>query len=541
MHVDVTWPRRGAAALAALLVAALLAAVPTTARAETPGGGAFVVQAYDDLFGRAPDEGGHRFWTRELQRGVSQGAVLASLIDSPEYLGKGGTITRLYWAGLDRDPDIAGFRFWLSVPDLSGLATSFANSDEFRQRYDALDDRAYVDALYRNVLDRPGDAGGLDFWTGRLASGTTRASVLASFAGSPEYVESTRSEVTILAIYAGLLGRRVDAQGLAYWSGRIDDGMDVGRFIDDVIGDAEYQARFPDGSRNPALHPFDATSPWNTPVGSGARYASTTDARTVAIQDDRFVLWTNAEEFSQPIYTATTSSPFVRVRLDDSPTGPRTITIRWPNGAVPDPAGDGNVNIITTDGDTAWDLWLVRRDGDGWRAGFGTLVDLRGSGFENGTRAAWASAIGGLIRIHELDQLEIPHAIALAADRRYLAEPFLWPSWGHPGSTSGFSGPLPYGTLVVVDRDVDVAALGLSPATEAVVRAMQDYGAYVVDLAGGEAIYAEPGVDADKLRDIRDELRSIRPHLRVVTNNTLATPGGGGTPRVAPAGPLRGS
>ena len=40
------------------------------------------------------------------------------------------------------------------------------------------------------------------------------------------------------------------------------------------------------------------------------------------------------------------------------------------------------------------------------------------------------------------------------------------------------------------------------------------------------------------LNVIRQELGALRPHLRVVTNNTLSTPGGGGTPRVDPAEPL---
>jgi hypothetical protein len=34
---------------------------------------------------------------------------------------------------------------------------------------------------------------------------------------------------------------------------------------------------------------------------------------------------------------------------------------------------------------------------------------------------------------------------------------------------------------------------------------------------------------------MRRDLAKIRPHLRVVTNNTPTTVGGGGTPRAAPA------
>jgi hypothetical protein len=74
-------------------------------------------------------------------------------------------------------------------------------------------------------------------------------------------------------------------------------------------------------------------------------------------------------------------------------------------------------------------------------------------------------------------------------------------------------------------------------------RALQDYGAYLVDSAGDLAFYAEPNVEDDPalgevgaLNDARSDLGKIVPQLRCVTNNTAASPGGGGAPR-APAAP----
>ena len=45
----------------------------------------------------------------------------------------------------------------------------------------------FVEQLYRNVLDRPGEAGGVAYWTGLLEDGlASRAIVLAGFAESAE-------------------------------------------------------------------------------------------------------------------------------------------------------------------------------------------------------------------------------------------------------------------------------------------------------------------------------------------------------------------
>ena len=41
-----------------------------------------------------------------------------------------------------------------------------------------------VTALYQNMLDRAADAGGLAFWVGRLSDGVSRGAVLADFTNS---------------------------------------------------------------------------------------------------------------------------------------------------------------------------------------------------------------------------------------------------------------------------------------------------------------------------------------------------------------------
>jgi Ca2+-binding RTX toxin-like protein len=105
-----------------------------------------------------------------------------------------GAVYRMYEAALDRVPDAGGLRYWVAMVDggasLKDIAGGFLNSPEFKTNVGAnLSDAAFVDALYQNVLERPGEQAGLDYWTGLLASGAaTRSDVLIGFSESPENV-----------------------------------------------------------------------------------------------------------------------------------------------------------------------------------------------------------------------------------------------------------------------------------------------------------------------------------------------------------------
>ena len=100
---------------------------------------------------------------------------------------------RLYNASFKRLPDPDGLRYWIEnfssgKDDERAVASSFLVSEEFRQRYgEDVSDSTYVNTLYKNVLDRDADTGGLNYWLGQLSSGAeTRYEVLLGFAESAE-------------------------------------------------------------------------------------------------------------------------------------------------------------------------------------------------------------------------------------------------------------------------------------------------------------------------------------------------------------------
>ena len=104
--------------------------------------------------------------------------------------GTAGQAYRLYQAAFDRTPDKVGLGFWIDVLDhgapVQDAARDFVGSKEFKDLYGAnLSDAQFVDALYQNVLHRPAEGAGFDFWVSSLQI-VSRAEVLVNFSESAE-------------------------------------------------------------------------------------------------------------------------------------------------------------------------------------------------------------------------------------------------------------------------------------------------------------------------------------------------------------------
>ena len=108
--------------------------------------------------------------------------------------GVAGEAYRLYQASFDRTPDAPGLAFWIGHLDrgaisLQDAAEAFLASPEFAGTYgenSTLQDAAFLDLLYLNVLDRLPDAPGYAFWQDQQAAGLSRAEMLVFFSESTE-------------------------------------------------------------------------------------------------------------------------------------------------------------------------------------------------------------------------------------------------------------------------------------------------------------------------------------------------------------------
>lgn len=110
--------------------------------------------------------------------------------------GTGGQAYRIYQAAFDRTPDAGGLGFWLSAMDkgstLEQVAAGFMTSPEFVKLYGANPgNKELVSKIYTNVLHRPAEQGGLDYWSSALDNKlVTPAQVLAMISESAENQEA---------------------------------------------------------------------------------------------------------------------------------------------------------------------------------------------------------------------------------------------------------------------------------------------------------------------------------------------------------------
>ena len=137
----------------------------------------------------------------------------------------------------------------------------------------------FVEQLYRDLLWREGETGGVDYWTDRLESASlSEAEVLDRFLRSPEFSEGAG---LILSFYQGVLGRSADACGLDYWMAQFNAGVPVESIATRMLSSVEFTDQFGvlDSSavittlfaevldRTPSAEEFDQ---WSGALGNGA-------------------------------------------------------------------------------------------------------------------------------------------------------------------------------------------------------------------------------------------------------------------------------
>lgn len=176
----------------------------------------FVELLYQNVLGREADAGGLANWVARLGGGTSRAAVVLGFSESAEFSKStladatrftqerdsavwADDIYRLYQATLDRDPDQAGFLGWAEKlaagRSFLTAVSGFVNSKEFQAAYGTLDDGAFVDLLYQNVLGREADATGRANWLAKLSSGASREQVVAGFSQSAEFTAATSADL----------------------------------------------------------------------------------------------------------------------------------------------------------------------------------------------------------------------------------------------------------------------------------------------------------------------------------------------------------
>lgn len=199
---------------------------------------------YVDLLGRQADSSGLGYWTNRLSSDLSKGDLALQFAKTDEWLGV--VVDDLYFSILGRGPDAGGRAFWISQlksgRPTAEVVASFFSSPEYFQSVGGTNP-LFVDALYQAILARSPDAQGKAFWVGRLNGGEPRGTlsslVFTSYESGGRRVDS---------LYAKLLKRAPDAGGRDYWANYLTSGDEI-VLAALLVGSDEYQilaeSRFP--------------------------------------------------------------------------------------------------------------------------------------------------------------------------------------------------------------------------------------------------------------------------------------------------------
>ncbi len=340
-------------------------------------------------------------------------------------------------------------------------------------------------------------------------------------------------------------------------------------------------------TRDVRAWPFAADSIWNTPIGSGARFGPT-NFSDVPGGD----VWAPMPHIDEEYIALTPQAPLTPIYYSDASWdadknrcvafSPRRLLTTVPMPAdflVAHSNENAGAAFLMPDGKTIHQMQPLARCSAG---GYGTSlltfapVDIYGDGRLGAHGGSGLSSIGGSLRVGELRPGGQPprHALKVNVYSREELSPcatmkdcYVWPArtgdghaFGRYGKAGKPSPAMRMGALLAIPSSTAVASLGLetSPA-KMLAWTLQNYGAYVVDDTWAPAFHFSASREptgsftaqfekdwgfkvTQRVRDgspwVRDVQR-LRRALRVVTNNTPSTVGGGGTRLQPPAPPFR--
>lgn len=199
----------------------------------------YIASAYQNILGRPVDATSLTNWTYLLDHGMSRSTFAMTLTHSPEYYHN--VIDAAYEKYLGRVPDATGLGYWTTQMQ-NGLSDELLEalligSDEYYQRSGGTN-KAWVDALYHDLLGRDADPQGEAAWTQLLASGGSRFEVAYGFTGSIE-----REAARIRSDYNTYLQRPATDADVATWTGFFATGTSNETVIAGFVAADEYFAR----------------------------------------------------------------------------------------------------------------------------------------------------------------------------------------------------------------------------------------------------------------------------------------------------------
>ncbi len=242
---------------------------------------------------------------------------------------------------------------------------------------------------------------------------------------------------------------------------------------------------------------FAEWSPWNTAIPDDPRLAPDSEevvaALTVSGRATALLY-----DFGVPVYEAEVDAPRVSVTCRQDwgwcPVEGEEVPI--PAGAQPSSGDDGSLVVIDREAGRVWDFWQAREvDSGQWSVSWGTWAELDGDGIgpeegvNGGATGSGINLLAGVIRLQEIRDGEIPHALAFASALSCPDE-YRYPATKTDGDDA-VEPCVPQGARLQLDPSIDVRSIpGITPGEIAVAEALQTYGGFVKDSAASRLALA---------------------------------------------------
>lgn len=265
--------------------------------------------------------------------------------------------------------------------------------------------------------------------------------------------------------------------------------------------------------------PFAPSSSWNTRVSSAASYSKLNWPAPTGYNYS--VSW-NA--YSPAVYVSSPSDSWVQVSHPAGwgyPAG--TVSVRMPAAANGASGTDGELLVV--DGSTVHNFWQFKRTSatTATASSYGATNILTGSGWGTkspflsaGIVAAGSSQMAGLLVQAETDAGEIRHALQLTLDFPLAKTGFVGEAISGDGGSA--SGIVQEGQRLAIPSGTPMPS-GLSPLGQKVFRALQNYGAFPIDVAGGTSnVRAQANAyDSQTMTSLWHDMGKITPLLQKVS------------------------
>ncbi|MFP5321862.1 MAG: DUF4214 domain-containing protein [Acidimicrobiia bacterium] len=182
----------------------------------TQATGAYVDAVYQLFGGRAATSTEKSYWAPAVASG-NRLALTSALSVTDAWAGT--RLDDLYRTVFQRGADSGGRAYWLDQIrrglTLESAGVEFYSSSEYYVR-SGNTRKGWISALYRDLLGRTADGGGVAYWVDQLAKGQPRSAVAANFYRSNE---SRRDRAG--GIHEDVLGSPLADPGLQLWADRL--------------------------------------------------------------------------------------------------------------------------------------------------------------------------------------------------------------------------------------------------------------------------------------------------------------------------------